>query len=244
MSQVVRSSIEGVLVTLRNIGWRPGAILDIGVASGTPGLYSVWPDAPICLVEPSRKGLAYMQQIAAKYPNVQVFNVAASNRTGQIAGAEHEQLVNVTFGKAGANMQDAVFPAMTVDDIVAAAALEPPFLYKLDTDSHETEILQGSSATLERTDLCILEACVFHGLRGRTRPDELWRAVHDRGFVFFDVAGSGYGTSGVMRSTDLVFVREASDLYRLAKANSAKRADVAEKRAQQYKAALRDNPNI
>ncbi len=133
---------------------------------------------------------------------------------------------------------------MTCDDIVRAAGLTPPFVYKLDTDSHEAEIVEGSSETLANSDLCILEFCVFHGPRGRTRPDDLWQAMRERGFVFFDLAGSGYGRSGVMRSADIAFIREESELYRLAKDNSAKRADLVERRAAQYKAALIDNDHI
>ena len=244
MSTIPRSSIEGVLTTLKEIGWAPGAIIDIGVAAGTPGLYSVWPETTICLVEPSSKGLVYMEQIAAKYADVRIYNVAASDRTGSVPGSEHEELLNVALAKPRGPFKFATFPAMTCDDIVADARLTPPFVYKLDTDTHEREILGGSSATLAKTDICIVEMCVFHGLHSRARPDELWRAVHDNGFVFFDLASSGYGRTGVMRTADLVFVREDSSLYRLAFENAAKRADLTEHRARQYQAALADNPNI
>ena len=239
-----RHSIEGVLTTLRDIGWRPGAIIDIGVATGTRGLYSVWDDVEICLVEPSRKGLVYMEQIAAKYPKVQIFNVAASNRTGEITGGEHAEIPNVSFGKMHDALQQTTFPAMTCDDIVAAAGVSGPFVYKLDTDTHEREVVEGSSATLAATELCIIEMRVFHRNRmGMARPDDLWRAMVDRGFGFFDLAGSGFSPAGVMRSADLVFVREGSPLHALADAHSGKQ-NLLERRIKQYRRALEDNPDI
>ena len=45
-----RHSIRGVLRAVRATGWRPGSIIDVGVGTGTEGLYDVWPDATICLV--------------------------------------------------------------------------------------------------------------------------------------------------------------------------------------------------
>jgi FkbM family methyltransferase len=237
-----RNSIEGVLTTLRDIGWRPGAIIDIGVATGTAGLYSVWEDIDICLVEPSRKALVYMEQIAARYPRTKIFNVAASNRTGRIVGGEHPDISNISFGKIRGLLRKAVFPAMTCDDIVAAAGVSPPFVYKLDTDTHEREILEGSAATLARTELCIVEMRVFHRNRkGMARPDDIWRAMIDHGFAFFDVAGAGYAGSGVMRSADLVFAREGSPLFTLAMENSGKSANVLQRRIEQYARALTQN---
>lgn len=240
-----RHSIEGVLTTLRDIGWRPGAIIDIGVATGTPGLYSVWDDIDICLVEPSRKGRVFMEQIASRYPRAQIFNVAASNRTGEIAGGEHEDIPNVWFGKIRGRFREAMFPAMTCDDIVASAGVSPPFVYKLDTDTHEREILEGSKATLAQTELCIVEMRIFHqNRRGMARPDDIWRAMTENGFAFFDIAGSGFAHTGVMRSADLVFVREASPLHGLALTNSAKPENVEEKRIARYRRALIRNTDF
>ena len=240
-----RNSIEGVLTTLRGIGWRPGAIIDIGIATGTPGLYPVWDDIDICLVEPSRKGRVFMEQIAARHPKAQIFNVAASNRTGEIAGGEYEDVPNVSFGKIKGPMRESLFPAMTCDDIVKAARISPPYLFKLDTDTHEREILEGATATLASTELCIVEMRVFHrNRRGMARPDDIWRAMVDHGFGFFDIAGSGYGPSGVMRSADLVFVREGSPLHALAQANSAKSGGEVERRIKQYRRALTDNKDF
>ena len=240
-----RHSIEGVLTTLRDIGWRPGAIIDIGVATGTLGLYSVWDDIDICLVEPSRKGRVFMEQIASRYPRARIFNVAASNRTGEIFGGEHPDIPNVSFGKIKRRFTASVFPAMTCDDIVASAGVSPPFVYKLDTDTHEREILEGSMATLADTELCIIEMRVFHqNRRGMARPDDIWRAMTGHGFAFFDIAGSGFAHTGVMRSADLVFVREGSPLHALALANSAKPQNVSDKRIARYQRALISNADF
>lgn len=212
-----RTSIGGVLETLRALGWRPGAILDIGVADGTTGLYDVWPEVPLCLVEPSADALVHMQKIAAGRPGVHVFNVGASNRTGELQGLSRDDAPYVVFVdkfiKPRDRMTRTSFPVMTCDDIVGAAGIEGPFILKLDTDAHELEILQGAVQTLARTDLCIIEMQVFHPLRSRAGPDDLWRFLNDHGLTFFDVAGIGRAPSGVTRTVDLVFVRRDSPVY-------------------------------
>lgn len=216
------NSFTDVLEPLRELGWRPGAIIDIGVEMGTTGLYSVWPDVPICLIEPSPDSLPFMEKIAAAYPHVSIFNVGASDRTAEVVVQKHETLVNIHFG------QDKSWGETTVkvrpcDDMVEEAGLEPPFIYKLDTDSHEREILAGSNKTLANSELCIIEINIFNPRFGYISPNEIWVAMAGHGFTFFNIANCGFGESGVMRSADFVFVKEKSQLFKLAQKNSTKR---------------------
>jgi FkbM family methyltransferase len=244
MDRKERSSIEGVLAPLRDLGWTPGAILDIGVAMGTKGLYSVWPDVDICLIEPSPKSLVYMQQIAERYPKVHIFNVGASDRTGEATALVHDELVNVSFSKLKTGWEEISFKVMTCDDIVREAGLKGPFVFKLDTDTHEKEALAGSSRTLAESEICIVEVNVFNSHRGRFTPDEMWRTMHDMGFVLFDIAGMSYAPTALLRTMDLVFVRADGELFQTAYRNSAKGAAMVQKRVKQQRKALQHNPLI
>ncbi len=239
-----RMSMDGVLGHVRDLGWTPGAVIDIGVERGTPGLYSVWPDAPICLVEPSPRGRVYMDQIAQRYPNVHVYNVGASNHTGEAPGVVHDELVNVVIGRAKTGWTETTFKVMTCDDIVRDAGLKGPFLYKLDTDTHEREVLEGSAETLAQSDVCVVEVNVFNGYRDRITADEVWRTFYDRGFALFDIAGAALAESGLLRTMDLVFVRTGSALFDRAQQQSGKGDAKMKKRVLQQRAALIDNDLI
>jgi FkbM family methyltransferase len=233
-----RRSVEGVLGIIRTLGWRPGAIIDIGVAFGTDGLYGAWPGTPICLVEPSRSALPFLEKIAARYPNVQIFNVGASNVCGEATGSERGDMVNAIIGvakrKVGWNATR--FPVLTCDEIVRRAGLEPPFLYKLDTDAHELQVLEGSAETLKRTDLAIVEVNVFNARRGRATVDQMWRALQDQGFTLMDMAGASHAPSGVLRTMDLVFVRQDSQLFEEAFQHSLKEQSMVARRQRQQDA--------
>ena len=244
MNAYDRMSIKGVLRTIRDAGWAPGSIIDLGFATGTKGLLSTWPDAHICLVEPSPSSLVYMQQVAEKFPHVHIYNVGASNRTGETIGARHESLVYAMVGQRKPGWIDETFKVMTCDDIVRDAALPPPFIYKLDTDTHEREVLEGSSETLAQSELCIVEVNVFNAARDRITPDELWRTLVERGSALLDMAGASYAPSGVMRTMDLVFARQGGEVFNRLLERSRKGQEVVDQRVEEQRQALKSNGAI
>jgi len=220
------STFEYSLGVLRDLGWTPGAIIDIGVGAGTAGLYSTWPDAPICLIEPSPDSLPYMQQIAGMFREVHIYNVGASDAAGVVGGAKNPKSGAVVLGNAKPKWQAAEFPVMRCDDIVGDAGLKPPFLYKLDTDVHELEALRGSAKTLANSELCIIELNVFNRFRSLTHPEEIWTVMHEAGFGFFGIANLGRAKSGLCRAVDFMFARTDGALFELAFQNSQKAARV------------------
>jgi FkbM family methyltransferase len=240
-------SLPRALGLIRELGWTPGGIVDIGVAAGTPGLYPAWPDAPICLIEPSPDSLLYMRQIAEKYPRVHIFNCGASDRSGELEARQPEGLVNVFFngrGKGNPRFVSRTLKVRTCDEMVAETDLQPPFLYKLDTDSHEREALAGSSRTIARSDVCVIETNVFHAVRGCMTPMEIWQLMAGHGFTLLDMADYSVGEEGVLRAVDFVFVREDSELFRQAYAHSGKGVRKNRKRAEQYRELARENSAI
>lgn len=236
-------SLERALGTLKSLGWTPGGIVDVGVGAGTPGLYSVWPDTPLALIEPTPEAIVYMRQIADKYANVHIFNCGASDHNGELIGRQPEGLLRIFFGR-GKNFPEKSLPVRTCDDMVAEAGLPSPILLKIDTDCHEREVLNGAVETLERTEVCVIETNVFHPLRRMIGPTEVWSFFAERGFVFFDVAGFSIAESGVMRAADIVFVKRDAPIFQAAFDRSAKSAHKRAKRVRQYQEYAVNNPLI
>jgi len=236
-------TLPRALTCIRESGWIPGGIVDIGVGAGTAGLYSVWPGTPLCLIEPAPEAMVFMQQVAAKYGNVHIFNYGASDRQGELAGRQQPGLLNVFFGR-GQAYEEKVFPVRTCDDMVAEAGLASPLLLKIDTDSHERQVLAGAEATLARAEVCVIENNVFHPLRGMMSPAEIWRFLADRGFAFLDIGDCSIAESGVLRAADFVFARQDSPIFRSAMERSAKSAHKLAKRMRQYRKYAVNNPII
>ncbi len=188
--------------------------------------------------------MVYMQQIAEKYPNVHIYNVGASNRNGKFRASSRDKLLNVVMAKAKPGWTETVLPVLTCDHIVKDAGLPPPYLYKLDTDSHECEVLEGSSETLKHTDLCIVEVNVFNMFRNRFTPNDMWSALQRHGFTLMDIAGCGYNEQGLLRTADLMFVHEDSELFRIAFEGSAKGKGLLDRRIQQQVDSMIENKFI
>jgi FkbM family methyltransferase len=222
---IKRHSFVGMLESLRDLGWTPNAIIDIGVGQGTPGLYTTWPGVPILLVEPAPTSAAFVDEIVATFPNVQAYKVGASNRAGVMTVRRDESGVFVSFGDHKPKWETIEVPVMTCDQIVADAGLTGPFLYKLDTDAHELEILEGSTDTLKSAEVCVAEINFLHPQVGLAGPSDIVRVLHDAGFALFDVSRVRYSLEGVARTADAVFVKLDSDLFqRLARQNNSKGA--------------------
>jgi FkbM family methyltransferase len=172
-------TLGGILNTLARIGWTPAAIIDIGVAHGTEGLYTVWPGVPICLVEPSPVSAEFMRKIAEMFPKVHIYNVGASNRSGSMTVRTDPTGVYTNFSDNKPKWREIEVSVMTCDEIIADSGLKGPFVFKLDTDAHELEIIEGATETLKSTDLCIVELNFFYPLMGQPGPSDLVRAMHD-----------------------------------------------------------------
>src|SRR2546429_585468 len=55
-----RDSIGEVMMFLRDAGFSPGTIVDVGVNTGTPGPYEFFPDAHFLMLEPLRESVPFM----------------------------------------------------------------------------------------------------------------------------------------------------------------------------------------
>jgi FkbM family methyltransferase len=223
--RIERNSFVGVLQALRNLGWTPASIIDLGVGAGTPGLYTTWPGVPICLVEPSPGSADLVDQIAQRFDNVKVYKVGASNRSGTMRVRQDGTGYFVSFGAHKTKWREIEVPVMTCDEIVADAAMTGPFFYKLDTDAHEIEILQGSTKTLEAAEVVMVEMNFLYPVIGMAGPNDIWRLLADAGFTLFDMTEIRYSVVGVARQADAVFVKQDSALFnQLAWKNAAKAA--------------------
>lgn len=211
-----RQSIAGALGVIRDLGWTPGAIIDIGVALGTKGLYDVWPGVPICLVDPNPDNRVYMEQIAAKHAQVSIWIVGASNICGEMPGRIWLPSGRVILGQSATkpDWQGGMFSVLTCDEIVRRAGISGPFVFKIDTDTHEGEILEGATDTLANSEICIIEVGIYNHLKGKFASAELFSRLTQAGFALIDIIDTRHVSSGVLRLADLVFAKATGDVIR------------------------------
>jgi FkbM family methyltransferase len=209
--QFLRDSIGEVMEFARLHGFRPGTIIDIGVATGTPGLYESFPDAFLILVDPVSENEAFMHDIASKRERAKAWLAAAGPRPGR-------DVLSVDPSFSGSRLADVVgrhkkgvdreVDVVTIDDLVREAGCSGPFVIKVDTEGAELSVLEGAIETLRHTEMLILESRTWPIARAPQLLETLVQ-LQEWGFVAFDIIDRNYhDVAGYLKQFDLVAVRE------------------------------------
>lgn len=227
-----RVSIAAALTAIAGTGWKPATIFDIGVGLGTDGLYDVFPDARLVLVEPVSEAGPVMQEIAGRYPETVCELAAAGASDGQAEILVSPGITGSTMHTSALGQGDTrTVPTVTLDTLVERHGLRPPFLVKLDVEGHELEVLKGATRTLPETEVVVSEVSIWGGGYRPTIVD-IVTVMKEHGLVLHDVANMGYrGIDDALLLLDLVFVRETSMIRSVKSAKTPEQAAA----ARQYK---------
>lgn len=211
MKQVVnRNSKLGCLLAMRNLGFDPAVVIDVGAQTGTEELFRVFPDAKHLMIEPVAENEAVLLQIASRLRDAEVLIAAADSVSG-------ETFLHVSPNTRYATISDSAEPeadlqhvrrisCVAVDDLCQARSLEGPFLIKIDVDGKELDVLRGCVDTLERTECAIVET-VFFG-EGANQFSRVVEFMCDRGFVIYDIVEPVYRPFDLaLWQVDTVFVK-------------------------------------
>jgi FkbM family methyltransferase len=193
-----RSTMAQFCRHLKRLGYRPGTIIDVGVADGTFDLYTAFPTALYFLVEPLSEFEPALSWISSHY-NAQ-YELAA-------AGAEEEDRV-IRSGNSLAEMHGAALeprrhdgvkedpgrrrvPVRRLDRLVEERNLPGPYLLKIDTQGTEIEVVDGAEGILPQVDVVIAEASFFNFRQKPNQPliDDVLRYMDERGFFPYDFFG-------------------------------------------------------
>ena len=173
-----------------DLGLQPRTVIDVGVATGTNGLYGVFQGVRYVLIEPLAEAEPFMRQILEQYPGSIAINAAAGRAPGEAEFVVHPGLSGSSFLLSRKVGEVRKVPVVTVDGVVRQHRLEGPFLLKLDVQGFELEVLEGARETLARTDLVITEVSLWADRKKRPMPRLLdlvsWFDQH--GFVVYDIA--------------------------------------------------------
>ncbi len=226
------------LERLRRLGLRPATIFDVGVATGTPELYGVFPDAKYALIEPLTESWPFMQKVLDSHPGSVAVQAAAGRASGEGRLVVSPNLSGSSFILSPKSGEARAVPIVTIDEVVLAHALPGPYLLKLDVQGYELEALAGAEATLGQTCAIIAEVSLW-GDKKRAGMAELlplmsW--LRERGFVLYDIAQIvRRELDDAITEMDLVFCPSDSPLRRNTSYKSGQQAEaVTEKRRRAF----------
>ena len=207
---VNRNSKLGCLLVMRNLGFNPDVVIDVGAQTGTEALFRVFPAAKHLMIEPVAENKAVLLQIASQLKDAEVLIAAADSASG-------EAFLHVSPNTRYAAISDNAEPKgnrqdvrrisrIAVDDACQSRSLGGPFLIKIDVDGKELDVLKGCANTLERTECAIVET-VFFG-EGANHFYRVVEFMQGHGFVIYDIVEPVYRPIDMaLWQVDTIFVK-------------------------------------
>ena len=205
-----RGTKQASLNNLRDGGFKPTLVIDVGAQVGTPELSNSFPDAHHVLIEPVAECLPALQQFAAQLKSVEILQAAVSDRAGtthlSVTPSRQYSSIEAQLGD-----ESRLVVVVTVDSLLDRRRDDDPLLLKVDVDGIELKVVQGAQAALAGDCIVVVEATL-----GDESPrfNRVVQYLSDFGFDVYDIIDLMYRRSDFhVWQVDLVFVKQGSALW-------------------------------
>jgi len=208
--KVNRNSKLGCLLAMRNMGFNPAVVIDVGAQTGTEALFRVFPTAKLLMIEPVAENEPTLLQLASQLKDAEVLIAAADSASGEaflhVSPNTRYATISDNADPKGIRQDVRKISCIAVDDLCQSRSLEGPFLIKIDVDGKELDVLMGCANTLEKTECAIIETIFF-----REDANNFYRVVEFMqgcGFVIYDIVEPVYRPIDMaLWQVDTIFVK-------------------------------------
>lgn len=209
----LRTRIGQSYSLIRQLGFHPRTVIDVGVASGTPELYQAFPEAYFLLIEPLPHFRPSLIAAINRYDGDYVLAAAGSHAGEAIMNVHTSHLEGSSLYKEsmGSEMDgyETTVPMVMIDDLVRDRSLNGPYLIKVDTQGAELDALKGAPITLEETEVVAIEVSLFEFMKGAPQFYDVVSFMKAKGFAAYDIVlGWNRPLDDALGQVDMVFVRE------------------------------------
>src|SRR5262245_10078596 len=181
----LRNSMMESLRHIKKMGFIPGAVIDVGVADGTPELYETFSSSRHLLVEPLAEHEPAMRRICSQYNAEYVLAAAGAENCvmslGVSALPDASSLLTASTEPVAREVA-----VVRIDDLCAERRLAPPYLIKIDVQGAELMVLDGARKALLETEVVILEVSLFSFIGNPVLADVIIY-MRDLNFVAYDL---------------------------------------------------------
>lgn len=205
-----RTTMDGVLSSLKKKGYTFSTVIDVGASDGrwSESAMKYFPNAKYLLIEAQEVHRQPLTEFQTKHSNVRFVLSAAAERAGQIYFDASDP-----FGGQAAAIPSASHAlsvqATTLDDEVARGGYSGPYLIKFDTHGYESSILRGAEKVLQHTDVIIMECYNFKIADESLMFYEMCAYLNELGFRCVDLADPMHRPyDGNFWQIDLVFSKK------------------------------------
>lgn len=205
-----RSGKLNALINLKNSGFNPTIVFDVGAQVGTPELYGAYPDAHHVFIEPVAECLPILNEIAKQLRSASVINCAVSNVNGttslSLTPSRQYSSIETKMGDESREIN-----VKTVDAIYEEIQIEGSILLKIDVDGIEVKVLQGSKSILRNDCIVVIEASIADV---NPRFNRVVEYLSSYGYEVYDIVDPLYRQSDWhLWQVDLIFAKTNSPVW-------------------------------
>jgi len=204
--------MDASLRHLRQLGYNPAVIVDVGSASGTEELLTVFPESRFVWIEPLLEFEEHLEQLSQRY-NGKYLIAACGKQTGNAILNVHPNLTaSSLLQEADGTAADGIprrVKMYSLDDLINTSDIQGSVLLKIDVQGMELEVLEGAQQMLSACEAIILEVSFFRFLKTNPEIADVIGYMKEKEFVPYDVfGGSNRPFDGALAQKDILFVKE------------------------------------
>lgn len=212
---------ELALERIRNAGFMPKSILDVGASYGpfADQAWKCWPAAHIHCFEPEPEYVRALERHAESDPRLHVCAALVGASCAETQVYYHLLGGSTVLTENTDNPDHPVTTCgpprvgrmITIADYCARRKIVPEFL-KIDVQGYELEVMKGAEPVLDSVDVILTEVNHTELFCGVPLAAELIGWLSSRGYALHDICGIMRRGDGVLWQSDMLFVRHSSPL--------------------------------
>lgn len=200
------------LERLRNLGYKPRHIIDIGAFEGEWAIRTseVFPEAGILMIEAMPQKQAKLQKVCSAHPNLSFEIALLGPEDGREVQFTELETASSVLEEEAATHHRISRTTTTLDSVLERKSITNPSLVKLDVQGYELEVLKGFSKYISSADVILTEASLLDIHKNVPLVKDVVNFLADRGFVLYDICSvsTRRPLDQALWQTDLLFVRE------------------------------------
>ena len=209
-SVFTRMSKHLALANLRNIGFNPTTVFDVGAQFGTPPLVDVFPNAHHVMFEPVAECEHALKSLCAKLKSAEYHMAAVTSQSGPINLWISKNRLYSTIADTPHEEGEIyrTVSGISLNDIQSRSNFKGPYLVKIDVDGAEIEVLKGATSLITEESVFVVEATL---LDEKPRFSKIIKFFEAFDFVPYDAVDFLYrpADSGLWQ-LDLILVHKDS----------------------------------